>query len=141
MKTINKILTGIAGTILGAYLLASPVKADEVKSIRYNDQCTATYSLNEPEDRYNIFKVECDNGTKLYNPNGDSIIDKICDKEGCYENNKENEGLYGFFNSAIEPNGAISNAIMTSELERITKSLESLHENQPKTDLNKIGDW
>jgi hypothetical protein len=47
---VKKTLGTIAGAGLFLSLLVNPLKADGLKTIKYNDQCKATYSVDNKKD-------------------------------------------------------------------------------------------
>ncbi len=157
---MKKTLLNLAGgVLLPIVLLASPVKAQEIKSheikrIRYNDSCFAFYKENNKG--YNILQVTCDNGYNIHNPDGDYNANKICFNKwdswkGCYNPNDVSESdlsfeqaeyLFGTANKLIGPDGEIVKTIIQKDIEEETnKFRDSQIGNQPKVDLKKIGRW
>ena len=47
---VKKTLGTITGAGLFLSLLVNPLKADGLKTIKYNDQCKATYSVDNKKD-------------------------------------------------------------------------------------------
>jgi len=77
---MTKTLTKIAGSIiLPILLLTSPVKAEEVKTLQYNDNCIATYTREKGKE-LNILKMECDNGISMVNPSTENL-NKLYNRE------------------------------------------------------------
>lgn len=133
-------------------LIVNPLNAEEVKTIKYNQGCTATYSFDDEEDRYKIFKVECDTEISFYNPDGDNHVDKYCSRGECSErigrlgeikDSIEREPTFELLDRLISPNnGVIPNEIMKLEIEQMIKDFEkSISKNTPEIKLDNIGDW
>lgn len=153
----KSLLNFAGGLLLPIFLLTSPVKAQELNTIRFNNSCTAEYS--EEEDKYKIYNITCKNysieGINKYsinNPDGDNQVDEACYNEICYKRGDNPDSEYEFafknflFNGAdelVSPKGDVAKAIISRDIEDKTKKLQNyiLGDNPEKVDLKEIGDW
>jgi len=85
--------------------------------------CTVEYSAQPVSGRYKVFKITCENGFKVSNPDGDRKVDEICLKYkgelSCFSREQVNKKyIIKWFlpiEESIKPGGTIDNYIKDVE--------------------------
>jgi len=128
MKNLEKTIKSLGMATLGTIMLATNVYANDLsKKINLDNNCQVEYKGKEASPQ--VLQMLCDDGFGLYNPNGDSKIDKIClpnltcvEREDVkkYQNSKDSlEQMYGdalerhfqTYDFEISPKGSIGRDI------------------------------
>ncbi len=129
MKTLGTIINL---SLIASLIFASPLKAGEIKKIKFGFQCSATYSTDKNNNSLKIYEAACGGRFMLDNPDGDDRVDSVCSKISCLsykrkfcseEEKKLNELYFEVYNEKIQPKGEIYEAISEYEFETKLKSL------------------